>query len=174
MVQTMENITHEKSPTMLQRNSGLCNRTNSVFSTSTGFSLFTRTYFFLFLKRMYGDGKIWKEGLCKGLVRYYYAPLGSQKRSLGMLWLVGRRGKQQLVGKLCFGRVLDGYSQSTVRVQSLSENAHPPFLLCLQSYGHSQTHSQHPKTISTSNQCIITTQNTEFSNLFGQNNTEMH
>ena len=101
-------------------------------------------------------------------------PLESQKRSLGMSWLVGRRGKQQLVGKLCFGRVLDGYSQSTGRVQSLSENAHPPFLLCLQSYGHSQTHSQHPKTISTSNQCIITTQNTEFSNLFGQNNTEMH
>ena len=44
-----------------------------------------------------------KKGRCKGLVRYYYVPLGPQKRSLGFLWLTVRMGEYQLRGERCFG-----------------------------------------------------------------------
>ena len=78
------------------------------------------------------------------------------------------------MGKQLFGRVLVGYRQGTVKVQSLSEIAHWPFLFRLRSHGHPQTHSQHPKTIAMQPQCIITTQITNLSNLRGHNNTKTH
>ena len=78
------------------------------------------------------------------------------------------------MGKQLFGRVLVGYSQGTVKVQSLSEIAHWPFLFRLHSHDHPQTHSQHPKTIAMQPQCIITTQITNLSNLRGHNNTKTH